>query len=411
MKIKKSNLLAPLLMGKVVFLSGCMGLMPQPQPTPEQQEMALQLQQAFLARMSGAAAAPAATVSAAPTQVISEDDLKAEMQAAASQAEPVEIVRERDGFKIGNQMFLDPEGQITDFNSNARTGDITYIINRADGSTAIKYMHTSRSTQSVTLATGQQQGSGWALQTATGKSLSGSQLIPTSRGFLVTRELSAFQYIPGNGIASISAPDGYHIAQFQNGDIDSTGYILLEKDEPEKGSIKGVMASATSLIRMAGVGGEEDGYLLMNVKTGQTVAINNTTAGKNELTGYNCSGQKGNRHASIQTGCKDFTSREVLYHKDGFRNFGHYFWNLQWFNTPDGTFAVTREAGTRKVTIIELATAKKVVLFERTLGIESFDADQAPTGEIRVSAQLGLTRGNIEDAVAVFKNPEINPYK
>lgn len=85
------------------------------------------------------------------------------------------------------------------------------------------------------------------------------------------------------------------------------------------------------------------------------------------------------------------------------------FWSLFWFDTPDGAFAVAREVGSRKVTITELATGTKVVLFERTLGINEFQAVQSTSGIIRINAKLGLSSATIEDAVAIFKNPASNP--
>lgn len=404
-------LATPVLASGLLLSSGCM-MAPSREPTPEERQMALQMQQAFLARLQQAPVnqqvQPQTVQPAASMPTVTEEELQARIEALSSTPTQVDIIRARDGLKFGNQIFLDPEGQIINFGSNARTGDVTYVIRLADDSVAIKYIHASRSAEPVVLATGNHQRGIWTMQTATGKTLSGDRLTPTSRGFVVSRESSAFRYVPGTGIKAVAAPEGYHIALFQNGDVDSTGYILLERDEEEESnnSIAQLAGIASSLSKTVGLK-EQDDYVLMHVETGQAVSFDKGIADKEVAVGG--TGCKTQSKTLNYQRCDTLLYQESLYRPDGQRNNGHYFWSLFWFNTPDGAFAVAREAGTRKVTFTELATGKKVVLFERTLGINSFQATQSTNGVIQVSAQLGFSTAAIEDAVAIFKNPESNP--
>ena len=75
-----------------------------------------------------------------------------------------------------------------------------------------------------------------------------------------------------------------------------------------------------------------------------------------------------------------------------------------WFNTPEGPFAVTQEAGLRKLTITNLKTGGKVIAFERMLGINGFSVDRNAEGVISISASLGFFSENIPDALAFFKS-------
>lgn len=416
MKIQGKRFACSAIIVGITTLAGCA---PQHVPSPEERAMALQMQQAFLQRMQAgiqrgpqqlqspqqqaqqlqAQSLGADQPNAAP---ISEEELSSKLAAFAPASVQTDIKRVKDGLKFGTQVFLDPEGEIVNFGSNSLTGDVTYFIRLIDGSFALKYTRAGSTAEPVTLAHAKKQNGSWSLQTSTGKALTGDRLIPASRGFMVARDSSAFHYAPGEGIKNISAIDGYHIAQFQNGDVASTGFILLEKDEqPEGNQLTQIVGLASSLKKTVGFG-EYDDYVLMNMASGQVVSFDKgADAKKVAVGGTNCKMQSEKLRVAK---CETLDFRESLYEPSGSRNDEHYFWSLFWFNTPEGAYAIAKEANTRKVTITELNTGKKAVLFERTLGIADFEALQSPSGIIRVEAQMGFTREAVEDAVSFFKN-------
>lgn len=378
--------------------------------------MAMQMQQAFLQRMQNGMQQPApgnfqgfaanAPAAAAPVETLTEEALAGKLNAFSGTSIAVDIRRARDGLKFGNQVFLDPEGEVINFASNSLTGDVTYFIKLAGGDLAVKYTRAGFNAEPVTLARARQQNGIWSLQTSTGKSLTGERLIPASRGFMVTRDASAFHYAPGQGVKNVSAIDGYHIAQFQNGDVASTGFILLEKDENEDThDLNQLVDLASSLKKTVGLQAHDD-YVLMNMATGTTVAFDKGSYAKNvAVGGTNCKMQSETLRVAK---CDTVDFRESLYEPNGSRNSEHYFWSLFWFNTPEGAFAVAKESGTRKVTITELSTGNKAVLFERTLGIADFEAHQTPDGKIQVEAQVGFSREAVNDAVAIFKGASLH---
>jgi hypothetical protein len=97
------------------------------------------------------------------------------------------------------------------------------------------------------------------------------------------------------------------------------------------------------------------------------------------------------------------TSRASLYENDGGRNINHYFWRINWFNTPTGPVSVALEGNLQDVTITDLTSGKRVVLFNRTLGIHDFVATEAADGKVKVTAQLGLESKSNDDVVAYLQ--------
>lgn len=392
----------------MIALAGCVAPSQQPPMTAEQQAMALEMQKAFLARLQGAS--PATTQPVAPSAElpkISNDELLKKLKAFEGQTTPIQIERYKDGILIGGKPYVDAEGTIANAAANTQTGDIGYILRLPDNTAKIKYMRAGSNAPAVTLATARHQNNTWAVQTVTGDNSAGDRLIPSSKGLIVARQSSAFEFVPGMGFKSISAPAGFHLAAFQNGDIASTGYVLLERDAKEsENQVDQLMGLAKSLKKTVGLEKKDD-YMLMNINTGQTVTFDKGTEdNKTAVGGSNCKMQSETLNV---VKCETLDIRDSLYESNGSRNDEHYFWSLFWFQTSEGPFAIAKEAGTRKVTMTELSTGKKVVLFERALGIANFAADQSTSGVISVQAQVGFTREEVSDAVAFFKKAPTKP--
>jgi hypothetical protein len=100
-----------------------------------------------------------------------------------------------------------------------------------------------------------------------------------------------------------------------------------------------------------------------------------------------------------------------LFSKTGGRNIEHYFWRTNWFNTPQGPIAVALEGNMQDVTITDLNTGKRIVGFNRTLGIHDFDAAQVADGKVIVVAQLGFESKTIDDALTYMQTAQEVPEK
>src|SRR5690606_3399275 len=153
-------------------LAGCASQ--QPPMTPEQQEMARQMQQAFIARMQAGTnqmlAQQSATNQAAATpaeESLSEDELAAQIENVKGSGEPVSIERVRDGLRISGAPFLDPEGEIINFSADALTGDIVYALKVNQDLLKFKYLSAAGAREPVTIGTATSEGGRVAFRSVT----------------------------------------------------------------------------------------------------------------------------------------------------------------------------------------------------------------------------------------------------
>lgn len=332
-------------------------------------------------------------------KTVSEAELSTLIAPASKGNAAVSVESQRDGFLINGQPFVDPEGRITAHTADSYSGNITYIIQQSPYTMQIKYMNAASGVAPLVIAQGQMGQYGWQLNTASGKAISGTQVITTSRGFLVTRDSAAFLYVPGVGVTNISAPRGFEIAAFQNGDVATTGFILLERPmvSAQRGNeIAQLGNSIASLGALLGTNKKED-YMLLNVKTGKTFAINAENDGKNVRSMSNC--VRKNRYVNQ---CSSTSTRESLYRNDGSANLFHYYWRIRWFQTEKGPMLVAQERGVAEINLVDLVTGKKVSAFQRGLGIAGYAVKQNPDGKIQIVAQMGLSRESLNDARAAL---------
>lgn len=388
-----------------VSLQGCMSTSQPRQLTSQEEELRNQMMQAMIAKMKVNTATLQSSQSIQPTPVakakpiLTVDELNHQIESLNSNNTGVSFEHSKDGVKIDGVMYLDPEGEITKVGSNSLTGEFSYLARTNRNEYVVKYNKSGSSADAITLAYATIDARGAKVTTVTGSKLSGNSIIPTSRGFIIARDSSVFNFDPRDGVTNFSAKNNYHIAKYQNGDVASTGYVLLEKDpEVNANPVTNLMSSFSSLTSTIGLTEDKvSEYLLANVKTGSVVPLNIRTDGKKINVLSECK-----KKNSFVNKCAKSESRESLYKQNGFKNLSHYFWKVYWFNTPDGLYAVAQESGLKKVTIINLNTAKKSTAFERTLGISGFTATQTPEGKITVSAHLGFSTETIDDAVAFF---------
>lgn len=396
------KLLSTVIVAGAVALAGCSS---QPPLTPEQKAMQQEMQQAFIERMRAGtqkmlAAQPRnqqAQQMAPVQQSITEEELAQRIASVQGDGQPVNIERSRDGLRIGGTPYLDPEGEITNFSANALTGDIVYALKVGRDRIKMKYLSAVGELVPVTIGTATRAATGRTFRSVTGKTISGNSVIGTSKGVLVTREGSAFHYVPGGTTSSTIVPEGYRVAPLQKGDFASTGYMLIEKLPPEEGSVAELGSIVNSLGSSVGLA-EADGYMLLHAKSGKTIKLDISIEDKDVHQMYGCKPKN-----DFINECAGMNAYESMYERDGSRNSGHYFWRIDWMDTPKGPFAVVQEAGTRKINVIDLEQDQRVTVLSRTLGIASHNVEQAPDGKITVEAQMGFSTERVDDALAAYE--------
>ncbi|WP_252180105.1 hypothetical protein [Endozoicomonas sp. 4G] len=386
--------------------------MSKPTPlTPEQQAQQTALMEAYIAQMKAKTAQLQQGSQPVPVQrhsspiqpelqdnikIISEEELNSQLSELGDKSGAA-FKRKRDGLLINNMPFFDPEGEILDFTANNHTGDFTYLVKTGDRTGVVKYANAGNLQKSVTLANLKYSRGNYSITTVTGKNLRGQIVTPTSKGFSVSRNGSIFIYEAGNEqLASFTPPDGYHVARFQNGDIASTGYILVERNEPEKGSMDELMNFGT-LGNLMGISEVSD-YMLVGLSSGKSIPLVMTTGGK--TTGFYSSCVK---KSDFINECAQAEFRNSLYEKDGTPNMGHYYWRVSWYDTPEGSFSVSMEQGSKKINIRSLDTKEKATLFERSLGINDYAVSQDSSGKLTVKAKLAFSLKEVPDAVDFWK--------
>jgi hypothetical protein len=372
----------------MALLVGC-GSTP---PTAEEQAQVNKMRSAFITALQNNSSTQVQQPQqqSQPQEVaISNSELLGQVDEVKASGGAAIFEHKRDGILIDGKMFLDPEGQVVKIGVNTINGEFTYVVKSFDGSFILKFFKANSQSAPITIAKIHRNQGMMTARTVTGQTVTGNNLIPTSNGFVVTRDGSAFQYKIGGNLNGLSVIDGYHIASLQKGDIASTGYILLEKDEKKETGVSGFLSALDSIGNTLGVT-TADHYVLANLDTGKLVPLDVHIDGKKEAVYSNC-----RRKNSLVNECDNMEMVEALYDKMGLKNSSHYFWAVDWINTPTGPLAFYKTSA--KLRVVDIQQEKMHVLFSRTLGVGAFDLFQNKEGKVSITATLGFSSETIDD--------------
>ncbi len=318
----------------------------------------------------------------------------AQAMAQLPPAQAVEVEPRRDGFVVNGRPMVDPEGKVQRAMVDPQTGDFAYLVPRMDGSQVLKRGRGTAPPIAVAQLHGQT--GRWTLQTVDGQTLAGDGVLLSSRGALLLRESSAFEFQPGEAVRTIAIPAGWTPVPLQRGDVASTRVMLLEKDasaRPAEGSFSQLLQSVKRL-----TGSESpDDYALFHIDRGTLTPLALSLDDKQVTRFSQCRRQ----NAAVNR-CGSAESYESLWKPDGSKNSWHYYWQVQWFNLPGGPMAVARQSTAKEVRLFDLNSGKQVVAFRRPMGIASHDAVLTEAGKLRVTAQLAFTTHTLEDARALL---------
>lgn len=347
----------------------------------------------------GAAPAPAAMPAAVPASM----DAAAMAAAVAERGKsalPTRFEARKEGFLYNGKAFVDTGGEIVQYGADSATGDVAYLVEVAPGLMQLKYNNVNAQLPPLLLGQVTEQGSVYSLQTVSGETSAGQGIVPTSRGAMVLRSGSMVSFDAASGIRAVALPEGFGVAQLQQGDVSGTGFILLERDE----EVTAESDSPLQRLRMAKermsslFNDKSHDYVLFSPATGQAVPLNMSAEGKRTSVFGDCKPMN-----SFLNKCDTMERRVSLWNQDGTRNERHYFWTAYWFNTSVGPIAVARENTSKEISVYQLATGRKVTAFRRTLGIGVWSVQQAANGSIQIRASWPFIKQPvIEDATSVF---------
>ncbi len=377
-------------------MMGCLSQTATPEQMQQQREALAMLQQRLSMGMPAQNQQPNPQPKSFALASMTEEEMRSAVSSLPKVAQGVEFKRQRDGFDYNGQRYLDPEGQIVNYAFDWKTGDVTFLVKTAPKQFVLKHTRVTTSAEPINIGIVTSDNGNYLLETVTSKKLSGTQFILSSTGVALSRGDSAFVYTYGQPTKTLITPEGWHIAQFQNGDVMSTGYVLLERNAEKKDSsgLGGLFNSMSELGNIVGLN-EKNDYALMSIDDpSQQHLINVTLGGKDVEVGASGCRQTSNKYINK---CDSFEFADSVYQRDGRRNQTHYFWGIRWFATMQGPIAVAHEAGGKKVSVIDLSSGKKATAFERMLGINEYDAIQDANGQIHLRATLGFASEEIED--------------
>lgn len=393
----------------VSMLTISCGSMMQPrQLSPAEIQMQQQMMQALQQGMAGNnlyGHAPNPIVEKKVEPAITEAEMAEKINLVPAIENGVNFIKRKDGFEFNGMRHIDPEGSISAYSCNPTTGDTTYFASTSSNTITIKWFRATVQMTPITIAKAQRKNDSWDISTVTGKNIRGKSITTFSKGVLIGRDATGFLYIPGEELMPITCPEGFQIAEFQNGDISETGYILIERVEtPESDQIGSLISKTKNLGAAFGINKKED-YCLFNYRTQKQIPINVSVEGKNVAvySGFKKSHKGGliNEYSKV-----DFF--ESLYDKKtGLPNSSHYYWRISWFNSSSGPLLIVSESGSPQVTVHNILTDKKVTMFERMLGINWVKANKRADGKIQVKAKLGFSTETIEDTEAFLNEKTV----
>lgn len=393
-----------------VLMSGCMGG-PTPEEKRQQEEakalMMQMMMQGMQQNLSQQEQEQEVQQTVAPLVTISEAELKKEFNSFDTISSGVKFTKYDDGFSINDSSrYMDPEGKIVSYGYDWKTGDVTYMIESDENSFKIKFMRALAEQSPIDIATVKRSGKLLKVRTVTGKKFTSTGLILTSQGFITLRNDTAFEYKIGKKTKSFAAPKGWHIAKFQNGDVASTNYLLLEKNvevDDNDGGISGLISSSKSVMNSFGMMDKND-YMLINIDNTKEQHLLDIDMSDKDVGTYSQCEQMN----SYVRKCDNVSFSESLYDNNGLPNVGHYYWRIMWYSTKDGrVLSVTKEATHKKVIIADLATGKKVEAAYRVTGFPELTTSQDATGKIKIIAGGGMFSDvTIEDAEQFLNTQE-----
>lgn len=327
-----------------------------------------------------------------PLQIISQDDLTKKIESLGLSKSFVIFDKRKDGFSINGKAYIDPEGKIIKYGYDGTTGLATYMTEVTQGQYTIKTIQATADKEAVEIARASHQGETWDVMSATGKRITGNAIAIGSNGFTVSRDSSAITFNTISGLKTVALPNGYMVAEYQNGDATQTGYILLEAipSNDENGKL---LSSFKALGTSLGMVKKND-YVLFNLQNEKMILLNIANDGKSKS---ECI--QGERINSFAYKCNKSFSYETLYDPStGLPNSSHYYWRIAWVNPPSKKpFSISVENGVKQLIGTDLTTGKRVLLKERIMGINQFKVIQNKDGKISIDVQLGFSNETIND--------------
>ncbi|MCU7960775.1 MAG: hypothetical protein KZQ58_12440 [gamma proteobacterium symbiont of Bathyaustriella thionipta] len=284
--------------------------------------------------------------------------LAAKAAGGANQALPVwSVSKQSSGIKAWlygenstqNYRYIDPYAPIYSASPLSSSGWVTYLV-KGDGKRDFIVKRANFKENGSPEVLGQLEGKRgeWRFKPQKGQTFSAFAYFLTSKGIILLRSDNVFTYLVDENARPHLLPEGWSVAWVQKGDIEGTRIVTLEK--PLHPSLFDLGASTHTI-----------GFY--DIDKRRIRGTLDMTLGKG-------------REA------ENFKNRFYL------------------FDTRKGPLSIAIEDAYKHVTIRNIRSGQKRIIFERNDGISSLNAEQDSSGKIKVTASLGFSNKSIKDAEA-----------
>lgn len=294
-------------------------------------------------------------------------------------ARPTSFEDSKDGFVVGNQPWLDPEGEIQWYGADRATGNVTYLVRQSPTDFVVRFANVNSAEAPVTVGQIRASNNRESFTGIDGNQLSGHKIIPLADGMIATRGSAFFRYEFGSAPTSHVIPSEYTIVYAQRGDVVRTGYILAVKQARKTFGDSFLSANGTPPPKAPAIFGKRDpDFALVDTRSGRLVVIPRSEA-----------------------------TTEVLWkHRykanTGARNPLHFFNAIDWQQTSIGPVAIVFGDSGTNIVALQLNTGQQLTLFKRAMGINDWRATPTEGGGLHVEAQMGLSKESVEDVRTRF---------
>ena len=272
------------------------------------------------------------------------------------------IQRRNSGFTVDGKPHVDANGTIADFGADPKSGLVTYLVDAGNGTALVKVYKAGLRNAPVLAGRLTTQGNRTIFEGVDGQTAAGQTVVPMSNGLLLTRDESAVLVGWNGETTTRSIPQGYRVAQYQNGDVAGTHTLLLE-------STKGptLMSGLEGMKELFGKSKASD-YALYHLDSERLIPLQ-FTKGKNDV--------------NFRTP-RGLVTRESIHEQDGSPNYSHYYRSIAWANTRQGPVAVVLEKGLQDLNLIDLHTGDRHNVVHRAAGIQRFEIVPLADGDFEI---------------------------
>lgn len=294
-------------------------------------------------------------------------------------ARPTSFEDSKDGFVVGNQPWLDPEGEIQWYGADRTSGNVTYLVRSGPGEYAVRFANVNSALAPVTVGQIRAVNNRESYTGIDGTQMSGDKIIPLAEGLIATRGSAFFRYEFGGKPTSHAIPSEYDILYAQRGDVVGTGYILAVKKARKTFGDSFLSANGSPPPKAPAIFGKRDpDFALVDSRSGKLVAIPRSEA------------------------TTEIPWKFRYKANTGARNPLHFFNAIDWQQTSIGPVAIVFGDSGTNIFALQLNTGQQLTLFKRAMGINDWRATPTEGGGLHVEAQMGFSKESVEDVRTRF---------